>query len=270
VKIIQQAAMVLVLLVIVACSWLKPMDSPAMAQADAGLKRALVSFASARAIGGVLSVVQAAQLDIKPAGVGVTLAPGQLLAPVNDLVKHFADLMLLASVAFGIQKFLISIGGHFLISTVLTVTTVIWLYLKLRENYVPMWLSRSLVIILMLRFAIPVALIGTGELSQKFLNADYDVAQSGIKATADAVGVGGPAVSPASQAPGWFSPITIPKMPDYRKLKERLEESAGHVVKLMVVFLLQTLLMPLVMIWSMYGVAKGAMERQRHPRSHDR
>ena len=159
-KSLRQVAMVFVLLIIVACAWLKPMDSPAMAQAEAGLKRALVSFASARAISGVLSVLQAAQLDIQPGGLGVTLAPGQLLAPVNDLVKHFADLMLLASVAFGIQKFLISIGGHFLISTALTVTTFIWLYLNLRENYVPTWLSRSLVIFLMLRFAIPVALIG--------------------------------------------------------------------------------------------------------------
>lgn len=266
-KSLRQVAMVFVLLIIVACAWLKPMDSPAMAQAEAGLKRALVSFASARAISGVLSVLQAAQLDIQPGGVGVTLAPGQLLAPVNDLVKHFADLMLLASVAFGIQKFLISIGGHLLISTALTVTTVIWLYLKLRENYVPIWLSRSLVIILMLRFAIPVALIGTGELSQKFLNAEYEEAHSEIRATADVVGVGGPAVLPAGQAPGWFP--KIPTLPDYKKLKERLEESAAHVVKLMVVFLLQTLLLPLVMIWSMYGVAKGAMERQRHPRSNE-
>ena len=266
-KILRQAVMVLVLLVIVAFSWSEQMNSLAIEQVDTGFKRALISFASARAIGGVLSVAQAAQVDIQPGGLGVTLAPGQLLAPVNDLVKHFADLMLLASVAFGIQKILIEIGGHSLISTALTVTTVIWLYLNLRENYVPTWLSRSLVIFLMLRFAIPVALIGTGELSQKFLNAEYEEAHSEIKATAVVVGVGGPAVLPAGQAPGWFP--KIPTLPDYKKLKERLEESAAHVVKLMVVFLLQTLLLPLVMIWSIYGVAKGAMERQRHPRSNE-
>jgi hypothetical protein len=235
----------------------------------------LISFASARAIGGVLSVAQAAQVDIQPGGLGVTLAPGQLLAPVNDLVKHFADLMLLASVAFGIQKILIEIGGHSLISTALTVTTVIWLCLKLRENYVPTWLSRSLVILLMLRFAIPVAMIGTGNLAQKFLNAGYEVAQSGISATADKVGEEKLPVLPPNGAGGWFQklPTWIPSVSDYRArytaLKEGLEETAEHLVKLMVVFLLQTLLLPFVIIWSMYGIAKSAMEKQRHLRSNE-
>ena len=122
-KILRSIALALVLLV---CSWIAPMDAPAMTQVDAGLKRALVSFASARALNGLLSVLQAAQVDIKPAGIGVTLSPGQLLAPVNELVKHFADLMLLACVAFGIQKVLISISGYWVVSGALTVVALAW------------------------------------------------------------------------------------------------------------------------------------------------
>ena len=33
---------------VVLCSWLAPLDAPAMQQVDAGLKRALLSFATAR------------------------------------------------------------------------------------------------------------------------------------------------------------------------------------------------------------------------------
>jgi hypothetical protein len=77
-KIARHILLILGLLAVLVCSWVAPMDAPAMAQVDAGLKRALVSFASARTLNGLLSVVQAAQVDIQPAGIGVTLSPGAI------------------------------------------------------------------------------------------------------------------------------------------------------------------------------------------------
>jgi hypothetical protein len=71
---------------------------------DAGLKRALVSFATARALNGVISVVQGTEIVAQPLGVGVTLTPGQLLAPINELVKHFSDLMLAASMSHSASR----------------------------------------------------------------------------------------------------------------------------------------------------------------------
>ena len=100
---------------IVVGSWLSPLDSPATDQVDAGLKRALISFAAARVLNGAISVVQGTQVAVQPFGLGVTLTVGQVLAPVSELVKHFSDLMLAASIAFGIHKVLIAIGGYWLI-----------------------------------------------------------------------------------------------------------------------------------------------------------
>ena len=96
---------------IVLCSWLAPLDAPAVQQVDAGLKRALVSFATARALNAVISVVQGTELAIQPAGIGLILTPGQVLELINDLIENFSDLMLAACVAFGVQKVLIGIGG---------------------------------------------------------------------------------------------------------------------------------------------------------------
>ena len=79
---------------IVVGSWLSPLDSPATDQVDAGLKRALISFAAARVLNGAISVVQGTQVAVQPFGLGVTLTVGQVLAPVSELVKHFSDLML--------------------------------------------------------------------------------------------------------------------------------------------------------------------------------
>src|SRR5258706_2779992 len=146
---------------VVLCSWLAPLDAPALKQVDAGLKRALVSFAAARTLNALISVAQGTEISAQPLGVGVTLTPGQLLDPLNDLVEQFSTLMLAASIAFGIQKVLITIGAYWLISLVLTAAALGWTWLYYRRQQAPAWLSRLLVILLMLRFAIPVVTIGT-------------------------------------------------------------------------------------------------------------
>ena len=45
-------------------SWLAPLDTPAIKQVDAGLKRALVSFAAARTLNALISVAQ--ETEIRP------------------------------------------------------------------------------------------------------------------------------------------------------------------------------------------------------------
>lgn len=268
-KIVRSIALALVLLGVLVCSWIAPMDAPAMTQVDAGLKRALVSFASARALNGLLSVLQAAQVDIQPAGIGVTLSPGQLLAPVNELVKHFADLMLLACVAFGIQKVLISISGYWVVSGALTVVALAWTACHFRQSHAPRWLSSALVLMLMLRFAIPVAMLGTDALSQKFLTADYTAAQSAIDATTSKAEKVKAPEPPTTDSKSWLPQMSnwIPSLSEvkerYTKMLQAIEQSTEHIVKLIVVFLLQTLLLPLLLVWALLGIARASVAPPR-------
>ena len=270
-KTARQIALILITLVIIACTWISPMDESAKVHIDAGLKRALVSFASARALSGVLSVVQAAQLDIQPAGIGVTLSPGQLLAPANELVKHFADLMLLACVAFGIQKVLISISGYWLISIALSAVALAWAACQIRQNHAPRWLSRAFLLILMLRFAIPVAMLGTDVLSKKFLAEDYARAQAAIDTTAVEASKVKTQEPPPNTASGWLPklPDWVPSIPEvqarYSKLKQTVEQSTEQMIMLMVVFLLQTLVLPLLLIGGLFAMAKGGITVAGNP-----
>jgi len=270
-KTIRHIALILITLAIIACTWISPMDESAKDHIDTGLKRALVSFASARALSGILSVVQAAQLDIQPAGIGVTLSPGQLLAPANELVKHFADLMLLACVAFGIQKVLISISGYWLISIALSVVALSWAACQIRQNHAPRWLSRAFLLILMLRFALPVAMLGTDALSQKFLAKDYASAQAAIDTTALEASKVKAQEPPPNTASGWVPklPDWVPSIPEvqarYTKLKQAVEQSTEHMIMLMVVFLLQTLVLPLLLIGGLFGMAKGGISLASNP-----
>lgn len=257
--------------IMILCSWFAPLDSAAIQQVDAGLKRALVSFATARALNAVISVAQGTEVSVQPFGFGVNFAPGQLLDPVNDLVEQFSNLMLVASVAFGVQKVLIGIGAYWLISLALTTAALGWAWLYFRQRQPPGWLSRMLVILLMLRFAVPVVTITTDLLFQKFLAADYETSQQVIDTATGQVARLNPPIPVPSEnqgmlekMKGWWSENVDVKT-RFDNLKHAAEQATEHIIKLIVIFLLQTLLIPLLLIWALYGAARAAFEwpRQR-------
>ncbi len=263
---LQRTALVALVAIMVACSWLAPLDATANRQIDAGLKRALLTFATARALNAVISVVQGTEVAIEPAGVGVVLTPGQVLDPVNDLVEQFSNLMLMASVSFGVQKVLISIGAHWVVSLLLSIAALVWALFHLRRQPAPAWLSRLLVILLMTRFAIPVVTIGADGLFRTFMAADYQSSQqvidtaSGNLAKADAP-VALPKESPGmlEKFKGWW-PQSGDLSSRYEHLKQVAERAIEHIIKLMVIFLLQTLLIPLLLLWVLYGLLRRALE----------
>src|SRR3989338_1779348 len=251
----------------VLCSWLAPLDSISIRQADAGLKRALISFAAARALNAVISVAQGTEVSVQPLGFGVNFTPGQLLDPVNDLVEQFSNLMLAASVAFGVQKVLIVIGGYWLVSLVLTSAALglAWLYFRQRQP--PVWLSRMLIILVMLRFAVPMVTIATDMLFQKFMAVDYVTSQQVIDTASGQVAKLNPPVPITSEnqgllekTKGWWSQNVDVKT-RFENLKQAAEQATEHIIKLIVIFLLQTLIIPLLLLWVLYGAARGVFER---------
>ena len=264
----RRTLLLLALLALLLGTWLAPLDQPAMQQVDAGLKRALVSFAAARALNAVISVAQGTEVSVEPLGVGVTLTPGQLLDPVNDLVEQFSNLMLMASVAFGIQKILISMGGYWLISVLLSVTAIGWAVLAFRGQRAPRWLRGLLVITLMLRFAIPVVTLGSDLLWQKFLAADYEASQQVISSSTGQVASLNPALPQDSVQPGWLDRMKGWVTPNgeikarFEKLKQAVEQAVEHIIKLIVIFLLQTLVIPLLLLWGLTALAKAALARR--------
>ena len=88
----------IVLAAIALVGLLGAVDEAGLERTDAAAKRAVAAFAIARAINGAISFAQGTEVAIQPAGVGLVLAPGEVLDPINDLVERFSWVMLLSSV----------------------------------------------------------------------------------------------------------------------------------------------------------------------------
>jgi hypothetical protein len=153
-----------------------------------------------------------------------------------------------------------------LISLVLTAAAAGWTWIYLRRQQAPAWLSRILVILLMLRFAIPVVTIGTDLLSQRFLAADYAASQLVIDTSSDQAAKQNAPVPSSAESQGimdtmkgWLSQTGNLKQ-RFDDLKGSVEREIEHILKIIVIFLLQTLVIPTLLLWALYGITRSAIE----------
>ena len=275
-------ALLLLVAALVACSWLAPLDAAADRKIDAGLKRALVSFAVARALNAIISVAQGTQVSLQPMGVGVSLSVGQVLDPVHDVIEKFSTLMLIASVAFGVQKVLLAMGGHWLVSLLLTLAAGTWAILlvrhqraapaqsQARSQALSQALSQGLAVLLLIRFAIPVVTLGSDAVFQQFLARDYQASQRILDRTSVAVEKTNPPAAAVPENAGlldrmknWAAAQNTAWKESLDGLKQAAEQATEHVIKLMVSFLLQTLVVPLGLLWMLVGLMRGVMRSLR-------
>lgn len=257
----KKIVVLILLLLLVMAAWIPKLDAPAMDQIDAGMKRALVTFAAARALNAAISLAQGTEVHLS-LGAGVTLSIGEVLDPVNDLVEMFSNFMLMASVAFGIQKALLMMGQYEYVKLLLTVVLLAWGFAYFYKSRVPRWLNNLLILMLMVRFAIPAITVGSDAVFHAFLQADYQQSQAVLGSTTDTVRQITPELKAAPKKEGVLEKFkksisALDPRPYIDHLKAVLDQATEHVIHLIVVFFLQTMLMPVLLLWAMYSVLRN-------------
>lgn len=271
----------IVALVLVAVLAVVPvLDRRAAVNYEDLFQRAIVTFALARTLNGVISAVQGTEVALQPAGVGVTLTPGQILDPVNDLVERFSWIMLGATVSLGVQSVLLEISAWWALQGVV-VALALWLLVLLwREGSKPpgrtrQLLWRSLLVVAFLRFAVPLTLVANEAIYDLFLASRYaesteiiQAAGNEIEALGEAT-VQGPQAEPDSMEEGMLDSLLGPLRDAWNEasagagLAERvaaIQARAGtlieHIIQLSVVFVLQTGLLPVAFLWLFLQLAR--------------
>ncbi len=237
---------------------------------ERGFKRALVTFAVARGLNAVISVAQGTEIALEPAGVGINFTPGQVLDPVNDLVEQFSTVMLASATALGLQRLLLELfasGGYTVFLGVVWLGALLLLWLPRQAAYWRALLLRTAVLLLVLRFFVPL-LAMTGELFyDAFLQDRFTASSQRIaEVTADIGQINEGAeqavaedVTLAERARRIYqSAVAAVDVGGYVQRYERAAADVSEqVVNLIVVFLVQTVLLPLLFLWGlMHGMRR--------------
>ena len=271
-RLIKQWLFSLVLLLVAALSVTPFIDQRAAADYEQLFQRAFVTFALARTINGVISVVQGTEIALQPAGVGVTLTPGEILDPVNDLVERFSWIMMGATISLGVQNVLLDVSAWWVIQALVSALAA-WMLIRIwypgQESQARrVILKRVFLSLLFIRFAVPVMLIGNDLLYQQFLEERYqqsteviteagrELEQITEEASADNTEDTDDSMLD-SITRAWNSTV------DSIDLSARLERMQSHaadvienLIQLSVVFILQTGLLPVAFLWFFVQVFK--------------
>ena len=238
-------------------------DDTSADYAEAAFKRALVTFAVARGLNGVISVAQGTEVAIEPGGVGVNFTVGQILDPINDLVEQFSSVMLVATSSLGLQNVLLKITGWWGLTTLLVVAAVSLvashLWPQAPPGTVAATILRVFLLALFLRFAVPVLIIGTSVVFDTFLAAEQETATSALKATSSEIedlsrneaepeAVGDSLLDRlGNMIDASVESIDVGDRID--RLKESASNASEHIINLIVIFVLQTIILPLAFLW---------------------
>ncbi len=256
------------------------------------LRNAVITFASARALNSAISIFQESTVNVS-VGVGFTVALGQMLDPINDMVEQFSWVVLVAIVSLGIQQLLLTLGASLGVNLVVAVLSLLFawtLWRKAQEAGTAQagsWLARVLVAMLVIRFAVP-AMVAANQLVYALFLADtYQSAAGSVNSArdhfnaftleaeppaparqpapdGDAVGHEVPLFGAAAGSGGFsqwmrdnarlLNPVTA--------LEEIGSATTGlidHIISLMVVFLMQTVLLPVAFLWLLYRVFRALL-----------
>ena len=264
-----------VLLLLALFSITKYFDNYGERYTDEGFQRSLAAFAIAKGLNGAISVIQGTEVAVEPVGVGLTLTPGQVLDPANDLIERFSWIMLICTTSLGIQSILINIFSSIFFSITVAVflcliTYFLWTYRNTSANLQNI-LYRSAVILIILRFFIPTMAITSDLMYKAFLENKYSESKNELEKTDKAItelSKDEDIPEDETQEISWYESITSSISSAFESLnidnrvellKVEAENLTNHIISLIVVFTIQTILFPLLFIWLSVKLLKATL-----------
>jgi len=159
------------------------LDDKAESYFNSAIQKAGVAYATVRVLNASVSVIQNSEVQLEPAGVGMSLAVGQVVDPINDMTERLSDVLVTAIGSLGVQRILYEIGVS-IVPTLLGVFMVIlsifvWFHHR-RIDAVRKFLLGISAIIIAARFFLPVAAIGNHFLYEHYFLNDITEARENL------------------------------------------------------------------------------------------
>ncbi|MGD8484565.1 MAG: hypothetical protein PVJ63_06255 [Thioalkalispiraceae bacterium] len=239
---------------------------------DAAFQRALVAFGIAKGLNGVISVAQGTEVALQPAGIGVNFTPGEILDPINDLIEQFSWIMLASTASIGVQKILLTISvwpwfSYGVVLLLLFAALCYWYTPLQQANWRPVLMKLTLVLVF-LRFSVPLVAIGSELVYVQFLSSQYTEATQQLDQAAVRIGninkLDEQKVTEQKQGSIWESAkqmygqaaAAMDINARIEQYKQAASDATKYAINLIVVFVFQTILFPLLFLLVIYQLLK--------------
>ena len=225
--------------------------------------QAVVVFGSDKALNAVISLAQGTELSLP----FFTLAVGEVLDPINDLVEQFAFVMLASMTSLGIQKILLGFVTSQVYNITLAASLVIlnlWLFFRFsKDEKFRTYFFKIAIVLVFLRFAVPLMGYVNEVVYQNFVKNQYNIEklnESIIKVKEEVSEVTRQTIEQKEEK-SFFSKLAdkfdtsfyTKKVEEYRVA---VENSSEYIVDLIIAFVFQTIFLPLLFLLILYSFVK--------------
>jgi hypothetical protein len=228
------------------------------------ITKAGLAYMTCRTINAAVSLIKESSLQLEPAGLGVSLAMGQVLDPLDDMTERLSDVLVTAITSLSVQKLFYEISVS-LAPQVFSLFLLIWLTCRWFENERLQSLQnitkRILILIGILRFCLPLSSLANDFLYTNYFAEKISTANNELKLRSEASSPFGDIAVPAS-AGFWAtignSPALIKKTSiDLKKTIEGFVTNMAEIIDNLLnltflyvgVFLIQVIGLPIMMFW---------------------
>ncbi|MHB0775895.1 hypothetical protein [Halomonas sp. WWR20] len=243
-----------------------PAVAPAEQVAEGTLKRSLLlasaSYASARLIDRGVALVSEAEISLPFVG-GVSVKPGQVFKPLQDMAERYSDVMVISMASIGIQSVLMELGqviGVTLLGSVLIAALMLALALPGGWSLRLMILARaSLMLLIMVRIAVPLAILGVSVISDAVLEERRQSAQQELNLATAELQAADVATEGDDEAGliTWLRDMQDQTADMALSVRQFSDGMVERFIQLLVVYVLETLLLPLLMLLVLWRATRA-------------
>jgi len=248
------------------------LDSTADIYFKDSITKAGGSYGVCRVINATVSVIQESSVQLEPAGIGLSLAVGQIVDPINDMVERLSNVLVMSIASLGVQELAyeisITIVPQLFAVLLLLLSVFIWFkdarILKLRKI-----LMSVLVIASIARFCLPISSIANEFLQETFF--EDKILEANNILTASTADIDKFEDVTAPKIDGFIGTIESSasyikeKSIDFKNTIQVIMENKGVIVENLLrltflylgIFVIQVLILPLLIFWFLMRVVNS-------------
>ena len=247
-------------------------DAPAENYFKDSITKAGVSYGVSRVINATVSVIKESSVELEPAGIGMSLAVGQIVDPINDMVERLSNVLVMSIASLGVQELVyeisISIVPQILAFVLLLLTSLLWFQNK-RAIKLQRVLVHVLVIAAIARFCLPVSSMVNEFLQEAFFEEKIIAANEKLTtSTADLnriKDIDVPQVDGIMGTIGNSAAYIKDKSIDFKNTIQTIIENKAVIVENLLrltflylgIFIIQVLALPLLVFWFLMKIVNA-------------
>ncbi|TCO76686.1 hypothetical protein EV688_104140 [Chromatocurvus halotolerans] len=250
-------------------AWMGVLDGLSEQSVDSALLATGAAYASARGINALVSVMQGTEVH----AVMLTVAAGEVLDPINDLIERISTLFLFALGSLALQKTLLLLAAERAFNLLLTVAAIvsaITLLQPRRNGVATNLVLRLFLVTLFLRFALGVSALASGWIDAAFL-AERDKRQRAAMEHFRGELAALESADPDQTGQGWLQRLRNSVSPAEVRarlsaLEARVDDFAASAMTLAMSLLLKSIVLPLAFLYAVLAGSRALLKGPPQPR----